>query len=132
MYSQDWTPVVLKRHIKPTIENAAKLNANVETKNKVESSQQQYNSRAKKLEADLDINIVENVPTIPLNILTPEQRKELIAKRVEKGLNQTQLAKLVNEQATIINNLENGKVVNVANILQKLNKILATKLKFNK
>lgn len=58
-------------------------------------------------------------------------RKQLIAFRVEKKYTQNQLAKLINEQTIVINYLESGKVCNVNNILQKINKILGCKLKFD-
>lgn len=120
MFSQDWAPVVFRKQKVAT-----------ETQNKVETFKQQYNSKARKLEADLDHSITE-VPSISLNILTPEQRKELIAYRVEKKMNQAQLAKTINEQTAIINSLETGKVVNTPNILVKINKVLGTKLKWTK
>lgn len=120
MFSQDWTPVVFK---KPKVAT--------ETQNKTASSTQQYNSKARKLEADLDHTITE-VPTVSLNILSPEQRKELIAYRIEKKMNQSQLAKAINEQVSVINALETGKVVNIPNILTKVNKALGTKLKWPK
>ena len=120
MFHQDWAPVVFR---KPKV--------TTETQNKTESSKQQYNSKARKLEADLDHTLTE-VPSVSLNILTPEQRKELIAYRVEKKMNQSQLAKIINEQVSVINALETGKVVNTPNILAKINKALGTKLKWSK
>lgn len=128
MFSQDWKPVVFKKKTPDAaIRNGSAV---IQTHSKIENSKQQYNSNAKKLEADLDHNI-QDVPSVSLNILDPSMRKELISKRIEKGFNQSQLAKMINEQSSVINNLENGKVVNEKNILQKINKILGTKLKFN-
>jgi putative transcription factor len=121
MFHQDWTPVVFK---KPVVVK--------ETANKTDTTKQKYNSTARKLEGDLDITIQDNVPIAHLNILEPNDRKDMIARRIEKKMNQTQLAKLINEQVAVINNLENGKVVNNPNVLQKINKILGSKLKFPK
>jgi ribosome-binding protein aMBF1 (putative translation factor) len=121
MFHQDWKPVVFKKP-KPI----------VQLQSKTQNSQINYNNSIKKLEADLDHTLTDNIPSIPLNTLTPDQRKELIQYRIAKNLTQAQLAKSINEQTSIINNLENGKVVNVPNILIKINKILGTKLKFIK
>lgn len=122
MLHQDWTPVVLRKP-KPAL---------VEQQSKTQIAKKTVNNQFKKLEADLDLTITDNIPSVPLNILTPEQRKELIAFRVEKKLNQTQLANLINEQTAVINALETGKVVQSKNILEKINRILGTKLKWKK
>ena len=132
MLSQDWTPVVLRKTIKQD-PNAAIRNGDAfkETQVKKDASQQKYNSDARKLEADLD-KTLDEVPTVKLNILNSEMRKQLIAGRLAKKLSQDQLAKQINEQSLIINNLESGKVVNNINVLQKINKLLGTRLKFDK
>ena len=132
MYSQDWTPIVLRKTVKQDI-NAAIRNGDAvkQTQIKKDTTQQKYNSTARKLEADLDKNL-EEVPVIKLNILNSEMKKQLITFRNEKKYNQDQLAKLINEDVSIIKNLETGKVVNNVNVLQKINRILGTKLKFDK
>ena len=132
MYSQDWTPIVLRKTVKQDA-NAAIRNGDAvkQTQLKKDTTQQKYNSTARKLEADLDKNL-EEVPVIKLNILNSEMKKQLITFRNEKKYNQDQLAKLINEDVSIIKNLETGKVVNNVNVLQKINRILGTKLKFDK
>ena len=132
MYSQDWTPIVLRKTVKQDT-NAAIRNGDAvkQTQIKKDTTQQKYNSTARKLEADLDKNL-EEVPVIKLNILNSEMKKQLITFRNEKKYNQDQLAKLINEDVSIIKNLETGKVVNNVNVLQKINRILGTKLKFDK
>lgn len=132
MYSQDWTPVILRKTVKQD-PNAPIRNGNAvkQTQVKKDVVQQKYNNTARKLEADLD-KTLEEVPVIKFNILNSEMRKQLIAFRTEKKYTQDQLAKMINEQSIIINYLENGKVVNNNNILQKINKILGTRLKFDK
>jgi ribosome-binding protein aMBF1 (putative translation factor) len=132
MYSQDWTPIVLRKTVKQDA-NAAIRNGDAvkQTQLKKDTTQQKYNSTARKLEADLDKNL-EEVPVIKLNILNPEMKTQLITFRNEKKYNQIQLAKLINEDVSIIKNLETGKVVNNVNVLQKINRILGTKLRFDK
>jgi len=132
MYSQDWTPIVLRKTVKQDA-NAAIRNGDAvkQTQVKKDTIQQKYNSTARKLEADLDKNL-EEVPVIKLNILNSEMKKQLITFRNERKYNQDQLAKLINEDVSIIKNLETGKVVNNVNVLQKINRILGTKLKFDK
>lgn len=132
MYSQDWTPIVLRKTVKQDA-NAAIRNGDAvkQTQLKKDTTQQKYNSTARKLEADLDKNL-EEVPVIKLNILNSEMKKQLITFRNERKYNQDQLAKLINEDVSIIKNLETGKVVNNVNVLQKINRILGTKLKFDK
>ena len=106
MYSQDWTPIVLRKTVKQDA-NAAIRNGDAvkQTQLKKDTTQQKYNSTARKLEADLDKNL-EEVPVIKLNILNPEMKTQLITFRNEKKYNQIQLAKLINEDVSIIKNLE--------------------------
>jgi len=66
-----------------------------------------------------------------LNILKPEIRQTMIAFRNEKNLTQSQLSKMINEQSSVIRDLESGKVVNSRGVLQKINKILGTKLSWS-
>ena len=102
-----------------------------ETRTKADSTQQQYASRVRNLESDLDKNIDE-VPVVHQNILDTKQRNMLTVSRTQKNLTRIQLGKLINEQSSVIDNLETGKIVNNINVLQKINKILGTTLKFNK
>ena len=46
-------------------------------------------------------------------------RNLMITARTTKNLTRIQLAKLINEHVSVIENLENGKVVNNINVLQK-------------
>lgn len=126
---QDWTPVVFRKTTKtinPNSQNAIK-----QTQDKKKSADQYYSSMARKLESDLNKDIDE-VPSIVLNILDTTNRNLLINARTSKNYTRIQLAKMINEHVSIIENLETGKVVNNINVLQKINRILGVNLKFTK
>ena len=133
LQGQDWTPVVIKKTTKQILKGDVKTNQQIikETRTKADSTQQQYASRVRNLESDLDKNIDE-VPVVHQNILDTKQRNMLTVSRTQKNLTRIQLGKLINEQSSVIDNLETGKIVNNINVLQKINKILGTTLKFNK
>lgn len=115
---QDWKPVILHNS----------SNKNVATK---KSSPQFIPNPARKLEADISKPATEEAPPLAaLNILSSEMRQLMINARIAKKMSQADLAKKVNVQTCIINQLESGKVVNEPNILQNIRKILGISLKF--
>jgi len=119
---QDWTPVILRK-------KKALTTTTTEVRQKVQNKSQGFN----KLEVDTLTPSTEEAPKLKqLNILTSESRQELIKARLAAKMTQSDLAKKLNLQQRVINDLECGKVVNEQNILYNLNRILNVKLSFQK
>lgn len=57
-----------------------------------------------------------------------EFKSALQKARQAKGLTQTDLAKLINEKSTVINEYESGKAIPNGQVIQKLNRALGTVL----
>jgi len=134
---QDWTPVVFRKKItnprdKNEIVNAMRNGKKVDTLKK-DNGSKEYSARARKLELDLVADPTEAAPTLgPLPRLSTVDRQELVKARTAKGLTQVQLAYQVNTIPSVIQDLENGKVVQNTKILQQVNRVLGTKLHFTK
>lgn len=130
---QDWEPVVFrKKHVKETDKEAVKAALRSGTHETItRSGNREYNDRARKLEADLDPT-QDNVKTAPLTKLSLAGRQEMTRVRTEKKLTQVQLAQQLNVRPQIIQDLENGKVIQDTSVLAKVNRILGTKIKFDK
>jgi ribosome-binding protein aMBF1 (putative translation factor) len=103
---QDWTPVILKKPKKPEHEPKPQI-----------SHEKKYTKQLENEEAKL-------------NILSHDMRQNMISFRNERKMSREQLAKSVNENVSVIRDLETGKVVNTHGVLQKINKVLGTKLKY--
>jgi putative transcription factor len=101
---QDWEPVIIKKPKPPTPQLQV-------------SQEKKYTKQLENEEARL-------------NSLGSEMRKSMISYRNEKKLTQDQLAKKINEQTSVIRDLESGKIVNTQGVIQKINKVLGTRLKF--
>lgn len=135
---QDWEPVVFRKpFVKPTdkeaIKNAQRLGKGLETLKKLGQGITEQAHRARKLESDLSAGATEEAPSLaPLLMLSLPMRQELIKKRTEAKMTQVQLAQRLNIRPDVIQSLENGKVIQDASILSRINRILGTSLKFDK
>jgi ribosome-binding protein aMBF1 (putative translation factor) len=135
---QDWTTVVLRKRPQGTGTNPKEVReamrkgkGNVDTVAKVPGQSREYSDRARKLEADLTTSPTEAAPpAAPLAILESDARKAMIQARITKTMSQDQLAQAAMTQTKNIKDLESGKVIQDRSILQRVNKILGTKLRF--
>lgn len=119
---QDWTTVVLGKPKRPT-------EGPCETVKKVSACAREYSDRARKLEADINADPTDAAPELAaLPTLNHDMRQLMVRARVDKKITQDQLAKLVNVQPKIIKDLETGKVLTDRAVLQRINKVLGTKL----
>lgn len=118
MYAhQDWQTVVLK---KP---------AQAATQKHVHN---EHAHRARKLEADISVPATEEAPPVaPLSTLSHTMRQAMIAARTSQKLTQQDLANRCNIQVAIIKALEGGQVIQDKSILNKVNRVLCTKLRFD-
>lgn len=129
---QDWTPVVFhKKEVKPSDKQAVKSALRAGTaETVVRSGNREYTDMARKLEKDLDPT--HDGKLAPLNKLGLACRQEMTKARTDKKLTQVQLAQQLNVRPQLIQDMENGKVVQDASLLPRVNRILGTKLKFDK
>lgn len=131
---QDWEPVVFHKKIgntthKETVKQALRNGGNVDTLHKTGDHQSEA-AKKRKLEADLYVPATEAAPDQkPLPKLSLEARQQMIKARTEKKLTQVQLAQQMNVRPNLIQDLENGKVLEDKTLLQKVNRVLGTKLK---
>jgi len=127
MDHQDWTPVVLRN---------AKLAAAKAPKESVERDKGHYQrSGLRKLESDTAVSgTVEAPAAAKLPRLGATMRQAMIQARVALKLSQSDLAKRLNIQPKIINELENGKTIteNEKSVLQKIQRVLGIALHFEK
>jgi ribosome-binding protein aMBF1 (putative translation factor) len=127
MDHQDWTPVVLRN---------SKLVAARAPKESVERDKNHtQRSGLRKLETDMHVSGTEEAPaTSKLPRLSGTMRQTMIQARVALKLSQVDLAKRLNLQPKIINELECGKVIaeNEKAVLQKIQKCLGVALHFEK
>lgn len=131
---QDWEPVVFRKRSTPAdhkskeaVKNALRTGAEVQTLTK--DKHREDRDRLRKLEQDNDPT-ADAPPKAPLQKLSLAMRKAMIDARTQKGYTQVQLATMINLRAQVIQDLENGKVVNEKGILQKLRNVLGVSLRF--
>ena len=131
---QDWEPVVFHKKIgnptnKETVKQALRNGGNVDTLRKTGDHLSEA-AKKRKLEADLYVPATEAAPDQkPLPKLSLEARQQMINARTEKKLTQVQLAQQMNVRPNLIQDMENGKVLEDKTLLQKVNRVLGTKLK---
>lgn len=133
---QDWTPVVFKTKVtNPKDKDAVKQALRTGTADtiKKDGGSREYAAKARKLEADVNGDPTDYAPALAaLPQLSASMRQEMIKARTGKKLTQAQLAYQVNVPVSVIQDLENGKVVQNTKVLQIVNRILGTKLQFSK
>lgn len=132
---QDWEPVILK---KPTSNRPKKVNdfERVNGMQTVHTMKQgggknsqnlNYNptgmSKVQKAALDND-GLTEKIETVDRKISQNIQRA-----RQAEGLTQKELAQKVNQPLTVIQDYESGKAIPNANLINKLEKVLKTKLR---
>lgn len=84
------------------------------------------------LEKDIYTSATEDAPVLKaLPKLSSDDRQTMIKARCDKKMSQKDLANSINTNIKIIQDLESGKVIDDKQILQKINRQLGTKLKFN-
>lgn len=135
---QDWEVVRVHKQRqgngtdKQSINAALRTGQPVETHAKVSGQVREYSSRARKLEADVNVPSSEEAPAVaPLSKLSGGACRDLIKARTDKHLTQAQLAQRCNAHPSIIKTLEAGGIVQDRSILGKVNKVLGTHIKFD-
>jgi putative transcription factor len=134
-FEQDWKPVVFHKKVtvptsKEAVKHALRTGQAVETVKRTGGARE-YSDRARKLEEDLNTDPTDNAPKLaPLPFLSPTSRQTMIKARTDKKMTQAQLAQMVNTRPNVIQDLESGKVIQDKAILQKVNKVLGTSLKY--
>lgn len=134
-FTQDWAPVVFHKKAPKTNDKEAVKSAmrtgNAETMCRL--GNREYCDRARKLEADLDPSKdIAGEKQAPLNKLSLSARQEMTRVRTAKKITQAQLAVQMNVRPNVVSDLESGKPVQDVSVLTKVNRILGTKLKFEK
>jgi len=131
---QDWNPVVF--HKKPdtlSVKQAVRFGHKVETIQKQTGNGLQVSAKNRNLEADLYTDPSAEAPAQkPLPKLSIEDRQAMIKARTDKKLTQVQLAQQLNLRPNQIQDLENGKLIEDLGLLQKVNKVLGTRLRIQK
>lgn len=129
---QDWTTVYFhKPHHKKTVNAAVRDGDVVDTVKKVATKTQEYSNRARKLEADCLTPATEEAPkNAALLQLSHTSRQTLIKARVDKQMTQQQLAQRCNLPPIVIKTLEGGGVVQERKVIDKVNRVLGTTLRF--
>ncbi|KAK2195827.1 bifunctional Lambda repressor-like [Babesia duncani] len=129
---QDWTPVVWKKNERATgqqkeavINKARREGSAVETEKKFLGGQ----NRATKLHLLTNAAKVEQeTENFKIDRVAYEFRVALQRARQAKGLSQSALARLINEQESLLKEYENGSAIPNGAIVQKLSRALGTSL----
>jgi putative transcription factor len=128
---QDWTTIYF--HKKPD-KTTQLRDGHTEAVEKVSGAAREYSDRARKLESDINTAPTDAAPPPPpLPRLSAEARQALIQARTARKMTQTQLAQTCCTQSKIVQDLETGKVIEdkYKGVLQKVNKVLGTKLRYD-
>ncbi|KAL0903920.1 hypothetical protein M5K25_025983 [Dendrobium thyrsiflorum] len=135
--TQDWEPVVIRKKApnaaakkdEKAVNAARRMGAEIETLkksnagiNKAASSSTTLNTR--KLDEETENLSHDKVPT--------ELKKNIVQARIDKKLNQSQLAQLINEKPQVIQEYESGKAIPNQQIINKLERVLGVKLRGKK
>ncbi|KAI0487953.1 multiprotein-bridging factor 1b [Dendrobium catenatum] len=135
--TQDWEPVVIRKKApnaaakkdEKAVNAARRMGAEIETlkksnagSNKAASSSTTLNTR--KLDEETENLSHDKVPA--------ELKKNIIQARIDKKLNQSQLAQLINEKPQVIQEYESGKAIPNQQIINKLERVLGVKLRGKK
>lgn len=139
MEHQDWTPVILRKQVRPAdlktkeaLAQAQRTGKNVDTL--VKDKTREERDRLRKLEVDvIQAAPGEDAPALaPLPTLNRQMQQAMIQARVARKYTQDTLAKAINEPIQVIKDLEGGKVVTKPSVVQKVNKLLGTTLKLGR
>lgn len=127
---QDWVDIVIHKKFTDEKSKAAVTWARREGKAIETLSRQIAPKGGQKLEKDLYTDPTEEAPKLkPLPKLSQTDRQAMIQARIAKKWSQTDLARHTNLRSQIIQDIENGKIIENLQSLQLINRILGTKLK---
>jgi putative transcription factor len=128
---QDWKPVTWMKH-RPTgakahdeklVNEALRKGGDVAIEKKIHAQGNKASAglqNAAKIEAESEVFHTKKIGHT--------FKVALQQARQAKGLNQTELAKLINEKGTVINEYEAGKAIPNGQVIQKLNRVLGCTL----
>lgn len=128
---QDWNtvtwtkraPTGAKAHDSKLVNEAMRKGAGFEVEKKIHAQGNKHSGglqNAAKIEAESEVFHTKRVGQ--------SFKTELMKARQAKGLTQADLAKLINEKGTVINEYESGKAIPNGQIIQKLNRALGVVL----
>lgn len=135
MSAQDWEPVIIRKK-KPTgadskdaaaVNAARRTGAEVDTIKKFNAgankpgTQTTSGKSATKIEAETEDFHHEHVSS--------DLKKQIVQARTAKKLTQAQLAQLINERASVIQEYESGKAIPNPQVLSKLSRCLGVTLR---
>ncbi len=124
---QDWTPVTwskraptgAKAHDSKLVNEAMRKGTGFEVEKKIHSQGNKHSAglqNAAKIEEESEVFVTKRTGQT--------FRVELMKARQAKGMTQADLAKLINEKSTVINEYESGKAIPNGQVIQKLNRAL--------
>jgi|LauGreDrversion4_2_1035121.scaffolds.fasta_scaffold45057_2 putative transcription factor len=123
---QDWAPVTwskrapsgAKAHDDKVVNEAMRKGQGVEIERKIHNQGNKKGGlqNAAKIEEESEVFVTKRVGA--------EFKSALQKARQAKGLTQSDLAKLINEKSTVINEYESGKAIPKGDVIQKLNRAL--------
>lgn len=122
---QDWDVVILRKRNKANPTDNRSINIARREGMLIET-------KAKQLPPSTIVNIKkldENQEDFHHKHVPKDLACEIIRKRVEKNLTQAQLAKSINEQTAVIQEIESGKAIYNPNILNKVYRVLGIQRK---
>ncbi len=137
--SQDWNEIVFKKKAPSAkdpkaVTNAQRTGAAVETSKKAATNKPTTTTGnpARRLESDIIKGIDEEPDKLTPKTVGPQVGRAIQAARVAKGLTQAQLAQRINQKATVVNELEQGKALFNNQMLGQLERQLGVKLRGDK
>jgi putative transcription factor len=128
---QDWAPVTwskraptgAKAHDDKLVNEAMRKGTGFEVERKIHAQGNKHSSglqNAAKIEAESEVFKTKRVGQ--------SFKTELMKARQAKNMTQADLAKLINEKSTVINEYESGKAIPNGQVIQKLNRALGCTL----
>lgn len=122
---QDWNVVVFRKHNKANSTDTRAVNAARQDGTAVETKLKQKQATTlvsvKKLE--------DNKEDFHHKIVSKEIATEIMKKRLEKKLTQSDLGKQINEHTAVIQEIESGKAIYNSQVLNKIYRVLGIQRK---
>lgn len=135
---QDWNTITFKKKAPSgkdpkAVTQAMRTGGAVETTKKstvgVNKHTTTQGSGARRLEADIIAGVDEEPDKLAPKTVGPTVGRAIQAARVKKGWTQAQLAQRINQKATVVNELEQGKALFNNQMLGALERQLGVKLR---
>lgn len=136
--TQDWNTITFKKKT-PSAKDAKSVTQAQRSGGPVETTKKSFvgankhtttqGSGARRLEADIHTSVDQEPEKLTPKTVGPQVGRAVQAARVKKGWTQAQLAQRINQKATVINELEQGKALFNNQVLAALERQLGVKLR---